>query len=384
MLTRSRTTGIIPTGEIAQYVNAILDPKSEDLARLQCPALPNPSRYDFFRAPASLAELSASSPSTKRGGSKVKYFFAIDLRGALPLLPRLLGSVVETIRFLGPSNCALSIVEGNSHDGTYDVLHALRPKLDALATTYYLRSSTINPQEGDRIAKLAELRNMAVQPLGEEPARYTADTTVIFLNDVALCAEDILELIYQRHAQKADVVCPLDYTYVGQDPTFYDVWVARGMNGDSFFEIPPDGNWNSAWNLFWNDDDAKVSLFSHLPFQVFACWNGAAVFTAKPFVDKVISFRAAYDGECSQGEPQLFCKDMWFHGYGKIAVVTSVSLEYSDENAKKIKDLKGYTSEWAKMDTADIKIQWKSEPPEKVKCMPTYDQQSFRPWNETL
>lgn len=376
--------GIITTEESTRYVDAILDPKSEEFPRLQCPNIPNPSRYDRFRAPASLAELSPTSPSAKRGGSKVKYFFAIDLREALPLLPRLLGSVVETIRFLGPSNCALSIVEGNSNDGTYDVLKALRPKLESLATTYYLQSSTINPQEGDRIGKLADLRNLAVQPLKDEPARYTADTTVIFLNDVAACSEDILELIHQRQVQEADMVCPLDWTYVGQDPTFYDVWIARGMTGDSFFEIPPDGNWNSAWNLFWNDDEAKSSLFSHVPFQVFACWNGATVFTAKPFVNKVISFRAPYEGECSQGEPQLFCKDMWFHGYGKIAVVPSISLEYSDEGAKKIKALKGFTSDWAKIDSADIKIQWRSKPPEKVKCMPSYDQQSFRPWDETL
>ena len=54
------------------------------------------------------------------------------------------------------------------------------------------------------------------------------------------------------------MTCAMDWVYVGPDPTFYDVWIARGMMGDSFFNVPDDGNWNSAWNLFWNDPKAKA------------------------------------------------------------------------------------------------------------------------------
>ncbi|CAK7211704.1 hypothetical protein SCUCBS95973_001208 [Sporothrix curviconia] len=369
-------TGIISAENITRYVNAISDPASEDLPRLKCPFIANTSRYDSLKP--------ASSPSSS---SKIKYFFAIDLRDTVKLLPRLLGSVVESIRFLGPSNCALSIIEGNSNDGTYDVLQALRPSLDALTTTYYLRSSDIDPKQGDRIAKLAELRNMALQPLVDNTlGKYTAETTVIFLNDVAACTEDIFELVYQRVQLGADMTCGLDWVYVGRDPTFYDVWVARGMNGDSFFEIPADGNWNSAWNLFWNNEPARASMNAHRPFQVFSCWNGAAVFTARPLVDKTVQFRGPREGECKQGEPQLFCKDLWFHGYGKIAVVPSVNLEYSDDRAQQIKDLKGYTSRWTTAEDVarDDKIEWQSTPPGNVKCIPSYKDQSFRPWNETL
>lgn len=99
------------------------------------------------------------------------------------------------------------------------------------------------------------------------------------------------------------------------------------MTGDSFFEIPPDGNWNSAWNLFWNDADALQRFISHQPFQVFSCWNGAVVFGAGALLEKEVRFRTnrkGGDGECSQGEPQLFCKDLWFHGLGKVAVVPTV------------------------------------------------------------
>jgi alpha-1,3-mannosyltransferase len=42
----------------------------------------------------------------------------------------------------------------------------------------------------------------------------------------------------------------MDWTYVGENPAFYDVWIARSMKGDTFFIIPEDGSWDYAWNLF--------------------------------------------------------------------------------------------------------------------------------------
>lgn len=352
-----------------------MNPGDMALPRLQCPQL-DTMRYEGLKS----APPAADPP-------QIQYFFALDLRECVTLLPRLIGSVVEAIRFLGPESCALSIVEGNSPDGTAEVLAALRPELDALTTTYYFRHSDINPAEGDRVARLAELRNMALRPMlgaggGAGRGRYSTGTTVVFLNNVAACAEDILELVHQRRALGADMACAMDWTYAGRDPTFYDVWVARGMTGDSFFEIPPDGSWNSAWNLFWNDGRAQARFRAHQPFQVFSCWNGAVAFTAAPIVEETVSFRAPREGECYQGEPQLFCKDLWFHGYGKIAVVPSVNLEYSDEKGKQIKESKGYTSQWVGQGVAEeAGIEWQAEPPEGVKCIPSYENQYFEAWD---
>lgn len=312
---------------VTAYVKSILDPGATELPRLQCPET-DPARYaDLKFAPGS------GRPH------EIRYFFALDLRQCFTLLPGLIGSVVEAISFLGPESCALSIAEGNSPDGTAEVLDALRPELEALTTTYYFRHSDVNPAEGDRIARLAELRNTALQPMLDtrDAERYSENTTIIFLNDVAICMEDILELVLQRQSLAADMTCAMDWTYVGRDPTFYDVWIVRGMTGDSFFSIPADGSWNSAWNLFWNDATAQSRLRAHRPFQVFSCWNGATVFTAAPVIDRKVSFRAPRAGECAQGEPQLFCKDMWFHGHGKIAVAPSVNLEYSNERGGQIK-----------------------------------------------
>jgi alpha-1,3-mannosyltransferase len=293
------------------------------------------------------------------------------------------------MRFLGPENCALSIVEGRSDDGTFEILQLLRREVEKMGVLYFFNTTDADPWSGQRVTILADLRNQAIQPLVKDAAQYSPDTTVIFLNDVAICMEDILELVHQRLYQNADMTCSMDWTYVGQDPTFYDVWIARGMKGDSFFEIPEDANWNSAWNLFWNDQKTLQRYNTHLPFQVFSCWNGATAFTAKPLVENKIIFRDPYEHECFQGEPQLFCKDMWHQGYGKIAVVPAINLEYSNDRARQIKDLKGYVSKWVEhdgevSDDLSIKIEWEKSPPALIKCMANYANQTWLPWNESL
>ncbi|OTA08679.1 hypothetical-protein [Trichoderma parareesei] len=364
---------ILPAANITRYLEAILTPELSTLPNLVCPAI-NTTRYGELK--------SKDTP-----GPAIQYFFALNLRQNLPLLPRLIGSIVEAIRFLGPSQCVLSIVEGNSPDGTADVLAALRPALESIGARYYVESSPIDPSKGDRVARLAQLRNKALAPLLDLHDLATSDTIVIFLNDVAACAEDILELVHQKRALGADMTCAMDWTYVGEHPTFYDVWIARTINGDSFFEIPPDGSWDSAWNLFWNADETRNRFYSQRPFQVFSCWNGATAFTAQPILEKTVQFRAAKEsaGECRQGEPQLFCKDLWFRGYRKIAVVPSVNLEYSVEKAKKIKEAKGYTSDTVlRQDPAGDGIDWRLDPPDKVKCMPVWENQYWQSWNETL
>ena len=102
---------------------------------------------------------------------------------------------MEVIRFLGPGKCVLSIVEGGSDDGTFEILKTLRAEMGKLGTTYHFVSSPINSRVGDRIGKLAELRNLALAPLLE--TRKLEEYTVVFLNNVAICPDDILELLHQ-------------------------------------------------------------------------------------------------------------------------------------------------------------------------------------------
>ncbi|KAH9897600.1 alpha-1,3-mannosyltransferase CMT1 [Xylariomycetidae sp. FL2044] len=329
--------------DTAPYIQAIFDREDKTFPRLECP-LPDVERYGYL-----------ANASQELAHHQLHYFFALDLRQSVAILPRLLGSIIEAIQLLGPSSCALSIVEGHSDDGTRAILSALRTELARLG-----------------------LRNLALAPLVSPtsfPAISTApppgpNTTVVFMNDVAACVSDILELIHQRITQSAQMTCAMDWTYVGAEPTFYDVWVARTLRGDLFFDIPPDGNWNSAWNLFWNDTQTKSKFRSMAPFQVYACWNGAVVFGAEPVITGEkgkgrIEFRGPREGECFAGEPTLFAKDLWFAGYGRIAVVPTVNLEYSDEAAVKIKAAKGYTSRWTSQEDASaMMIGWVDQPPD--------------------
>lgn len=78
-----------------------------------------------------------------------------------------MSSIIEAIRYLGPAYCAISIVEGRSDDGTYEVLADLKMHVEALGAQFFLSTSTINPKaEGeDRIKRLSQLRNKALWPL---------------------------------------------------------------------------------------------------------------------------------------------------------------------------------------------------------------------------
>ncbi|KAK0650038.1 cryptococcal mannosyltransferase 1-domain-containing protein [Cercophora newfieldiana] len=368
---------VLSQSSVQSQIRAILDPETRDVPRLKCPS-PRMSRYGY---------LSAKDDRSVKG---VRYFFALNLRNCLPLLPTLLGSIVEAIRLLGPKHCALSIVEGNSPDGTAEVLSALERELGDWTTTHFVLSNDLDPLQQDRFPRLAQLRNMALAPMLQAPDQYD-NATVIFLNDVAICTEDILELIHQRVFQEADMTCAMDWIGGGGEnendkPAFYDVYIARGINGDTFFEIPPDLSWRLAQNLFWNDAVSQARLRNYHPTQVFACWNGAVAFTAAPVVKRQVSFRGSNieNGECHQGEPELFCKDMWYRGHGRIAVVPSVNLEYSVEKGQYIKAVKGYTSGWTANTSPGERIEAWLPPPDNVKCMPTFDRQTWRPWNETL
>jgi alpha-1,3-mannosyltransferase len=353
------------------YIEAIMNPEDSAFDRLQC-SRPNSDRYAYLK-------------SYGREYGK-KYFFALLLHESVNLLPRLMGSIVEAMRFLGPENCVLSIVEGRSEDGTYEVLRKLQSSLDDLGVRNFLTSSDVDPlnPSNDRIKKLATLRNAALNPLIDNPDQFSDSSVVIYINDVAACPDDILELIHQRLFQGADMVCAMDWTHPGPEPFFYDVWIARGITGDTFFEITETGGWDRAGDLFWNDEASRARLQKFLPFQVFACWNGATVFPTAAILKSQIRFRAGYQDECFSGEPQFFCKDMWVNGYGKLAVVPTVNLQYTDETGKRIKKQKGYVADLIQNQTGDTHINWQDDPPAQIKCMPSFTNQFFKPWDEGL
>lgn len=372
----ARAGPILSAERIYPFAKAIFNSSEPEPPRLKCPAL-DPKHYEALRLPSN-----KNLPDDEL--NHIEFYFALDLRKCLPILPRLIGSIVEAVQFLGVQRCALSIVEGHSPDGTGDVLRALRPFFEEIGLRYWYQESSLDPTVGERIEKLAALRNLALEPLLRNQDRASEQTTILFVNDVAACAEDLLELAFQQRKLNADMTCAMDWASDDPIPTFYDVWVSRTIAGDSFFDVPPSGSWRLARNLFWNAPDTQARFKANKPFQVFSCWNGATAISAAPIL-KGLRFRHSEKGECYQGEPQLFCKDMWFRGFHKIAVIPTVNLEYTNEKATAIKKLKGYTSNWTNSeDGEDQDIKWVSEPPEMVRCMPTWTSQFWSAWNETL
>lgn len=94
------------------YIKAIMNPEDKTFPRLDCP-VPSDQRYRHLKAN------STDMPQGSTTTARPKYFFALDLNQRASLLPRLFGSIVESMRFLGPQNCALSVIEGRSDDGTF-------------------------------------------------------------------------------------------------------------------------------------------------------------------------------------------------------------------------------------------------------------------------
>lgn len=66
-----------------------------------------------------------------------------------------------------------------------------------------------------------------------------------------------------------------------------------------------------------------------------------------------------------KAKPQWFWKYMWSFGYRKIAAVSSISIEYSDKAAQKIKEARGYASQW--VEDENDKIAWETSLPASVK-----------------
>ena len=76
------------------------------------------------------------------------------------------------------------------------------------------------------------------------------------------------------------------------------------------------------------------------------------------------------------------CKDLW-----RIAVVPGVNLEYSDKWGRWVKEERGYVGELlgtGKVEGLGKRIEWQERPPDEVLCAPTFTEQRWVAWNESL
>jgi alpha-1,3-mannosyltransferase len=372
----SLPTSHISHSTVKQYIYSIMDFRKNPIYnQISCPSKIG-SRYKLLRGGAA-------------HGGQVRYFFALNLHQSQLVLPRLMSSIVEAMRFLGPEHCAISVVEGRSTDGTDDILRALKPQVEAMGARFFLEHSSIDTMNGDRdrIEALAELRNAALAPLKANDGMknmagiYSPDAIVIFINDIAMCPEDILELVYQHVNQDSHMTCAFDWIFNGT--LFYDVWVSRSLAGNLFFEIPHDGSWTYSQDLFFDDPYSRKRYESLRPLQVYSCWGGMVVLDAAPFVEETVKFRSSRAGECYMGEPTLLAKDLFRRGLGKIMVVPSVNVAYNDDEALGTKAIHGYVADHVNMSRSLMAneefVEWQLAPPPMVKCLPNFNQPSWVP-----
>ena len=121
---------------VEPYLKAIMDPRDRKFPRLRCPR-PIEERYEILRRRRNFATRWDTPPR--------QWFFALNLYQCSHVLPRLLASVVQAMRFLRPEDCVLSIVGGRSNDGTTEVLAKLREEIEAMNVTYYFSTSDVDP-----------------------------------------------------------------------------------------------------------------------------------------------------------------------------------------------------------------------------------------------
>lgn len=144
-----------------------------------------------------------------------KYFFAINLFNSFDIIPDLFATMFRVGAVLGYQNVFVSIYENGSTDQTQALLRIFDSLMRSVGMRVVIKSS--NRKRGihvHRIEYLAEVRNAAIQPLfdlRDQENEYF--DSIVFMNDILPCIDDLLELIWQSRRQNAGVTCAADYMY---------------------------------------------------------------------------------------------------------------------------------------------------------------------------
>ncbi|TFK32722.1 glycosyltransferase family 69 protein [Crucibulum laeve] len=289
-----------------------------------------PTRQSWF------SSLFSSDDHTQRNArrdvatSEHKYFFAINLYNSFDVIPDLFATLFRVAGILGYHNVFVSIYENGSTDQTKALLRIFDALTRSVGMRVMIRTSMrTRGAFNHRIEYLAEVRNSAFVPLHElRDAEGEYFDTIIFMNDILPCVDDLLELIWQSRRNNAGITCAADYMYHDeiQAPVFYDNWVARDINGTALENAP--------FERIFHHPDSSQRFQRHLPVQVQSCWNGIAVLDPAPFYKPApVRFRMARitENECSASECSLICNDYWEAGYGRILMVPRVKLAYDSK-----------------------------------------------------
>lgn len=274
------------------------------------------------------AALRADAPDPTPYNLHHRYFVALNLHQNEAILPDMITNLVHLAAFLGVDNVYISIFENGSEDRSKVLLNLAGSIFKVAGIEHSIVSSNRRQTKWDhRVAFLADVRNQAIEPLHALRKQHgiTFDT-VIFMNDVLYCLDDVLELIWQSRLSEATITCAVDFDSALDDPAIYDVWVGHDIAGDGFKKRPRE-------EVISHGPD-RDRWMRNSPFQAFCCWGGMAILDPEPlYHPHNIRFRMADidNGECSASECSLLCKDYWTAGYGRVLVVPRVRLSYTKQ-----------------------------------------------------
>jgi alpha-1,3-mannosyltransferase len=150
-----------------------------------------------------------------QAGTQHKYFFAINLYNSFDVIPDIFSTLFRVAAVLGYNNVFVSIYENGSKDQTKALLNIFDALLRSVGIRVVIRTSQrTRGAFNHRIEYLAEVRNAALVPLHELREREGEFfDTIVFMNDILPCVDDVLELIWQSRRQNAGVTCAADYMF---------------------------------------------------------------------------------------------------------------------------------------------------------------------------
>jgi len=318
---------------------------------------------------------SRHSPSAKRSpANPISIYLAAAFHDNVHTLDSFERSCKELAELKSVSRLHITVYESGSTDGTDAKLLEIKQRFHEhrkISTSFTLQGN-ITRNDRQRIEFLTDIRNELIIPLQSLRTRYDF---VVFANDVFFSASDVMKLVDVG----GDLVCGMDFTHLSASadleqrliespsdykneaaavklndgtqasldlPIFYDVWVARTLEGFPFRNLPPyvpqcEGNIKTLHDFAtgmpaFSDWMAEANFLPMLnetkpnevqPVQ--CCWNGLLAVRAEPFY-RGLTFRSNLPSECLSASENHMCTDLWHMGYKRAAVHNGVRLSYID------------------------------------------------------
>ncbi|WAR55047.1 hypothetical protein PtB15_4B666 [Puccinia triticina] len=203
----------------------------------------------------------------------LKVMIALNLHSSQQVLPVITNPILTSLRYLGAEN--VYVLEETIWMGV------------------------------DRIKLLSEYHNQALLAFDNADRALDGLSNLVFIDDVFLCAQDILELLWQHPLPPDDARL--------HSVVFYNSWVTRSLTGKTlrpWLQILTE--YKDGYAAICGAKESKVfqaRFHNVLPVPVYLCWNDIVALAPAPFRGpEGLTFRAAnrLTNECPSSECQLF------------------------------------------------------------------------------